>query len=125
MAVSGKYRKKFDKEVVELMGKGYSQTGAAGHFGVTSSTLSDWCNRYPSFGESVAHGRTLRQKHYEEVGLRGMMGEIPGFSPQMWKFVCQSEFGMAERREIALEADIKQDVTVTFVTADNSEDDSE
>ena len=125
MAANGKYMKKYDKLILKLMSEGYSQTASAGIIGVTSKTISDWCTRYESFGEAVTLGRASRQAFWEKMGIEGATGKIKGFNATVWAKVSASEFNMVERREISLEADIKQDVTVTFVTADNSDDDSE
>lgn len=92
---SGKYRGKATcNAVFVLMSKGQSMVQVASFLGVTTRTLRNWFSdpRKPEFKEAVERGKVAAEAFWEDIGMRGMVGEIKDFKPATWQFYMKSRF---------------------------------
>lgn len=64
-----KYKEKYNQEVIEYMGQGYSKEAFAGKIGVSSRAIFRWIKRYPKFRRSIKKAEAACQNFWEGLGI--------------------------------------------------------
>lgn len=95
-----KYLKKYDKEIVKWMSRGFSITSFAGKIGVNKDTLYEWIKTHKSFSDSIKKGKMAYVKYWESIGMLGMMGKIEGFNATMWIFNMKNRLGWSDKMTV-------------------------
>ena len=81
-----KYRKEMCKKLVDFMAKGFSKEATAAHLDISKETLYDWGKNIPEFSDAIRKGELKSLLFWENIGMDGMTGQIPGFGPSIWVF---------------------------------------
>jgi len=92
-----KYKHKFCAIAYDLLSEGYSKEALAGKIGVSKQCFYEWVQAYNDFGDAVGRGETASQLFWEEMGMRGAMGQIKGFNASSWMFNMKNRFAWAEK----------------------------
>lgn len=66
--------------------------------GVCKDTFYRWQKQFPEFKEAVERAKDISQAFYEELGLRGLTGDIPHFNATVYALVMNNKFGDDYRR---------------------------
>lgn len=98
-----KYDPRYCREVVQWMARGFSILSYAGKIGVDERTIYYWVKKYPDFFQSIKTGKAKSVLFWEMVGMLGMMGKIPGFSPVTWIFQMKNRLGWSDKLSVDLE----------------------
>lgn len=85
-----KYLPEYCKQAVELGLKGKSLVQICSAFGVTKSTLDNWCGVHPDFLTAMELARVHSQSHWEELGYDGMKGK--SIDAQIWSRSMAARF---------------------------------
>ena len=96
-----KYKSEMCEQVVEFMAKGYSKEAVAGKLGIAKDTLYRWVDEKPEFSDAVARGEALALLWWEELGMRGVQGEIPGFVSIVYIFNLKNRRGWKDKQEVS------------------------
>ena len=64
----------------------------------SKDTWYRWQREYPEFKEAVEWAEIISQAYLEKVGLKGMMGEIPGFNSTTYALIMNNKFGQEYKR---------------------------
>lgn len=85
------FKESYCEEVIELMGKGFSDVAICAYWGISRDTYYRWIKEKPEFKEAVEIGQPKYQDLMEQIGFKGMMGEIRGFSSGMWQTLMKAK----------------------------------
>lgn len=102
------YRAEFCKDVVGVMGEGYSLTAFAGAIGVSRPVLDAWCKAHPLFAAAVERGRAARTRALETQFLTAGTGAkvaahvfaLRNAAPEDWRERPDAEAGKPEAATI-------------------------
>ena len=92
-----KYKRKFRQIAYDLLSKGYSKEAVAGQIGVSKQCLYEWVQEYEDFGDAVARGEAASCLFWEDLGLRGVQGQVKGFNATSWMFNMKNRFNWSEK----------------------------
>ena len=68
-------------KIIEIASKGGHRAQMIVALGIRSdTTLDTWCDKYPEFKEAYALSKIYSQAFYEDLNLKGTMGEIDRFN---------------------------------------------
>lgn len=95
---------KYKPEYCELLeghfASGLSYEAFAGVLKVSIETLYNWEKDFPEFLEAKKTFWEIGREKFENIGLQGMMGKIPGFNTTVWIFTMKNRFGWRDSAEI-------------------------
>jgi len=86
------YDPKFCETAVDVLSEGKSLAAVCVAIGVARSTLYEWRDKYPDFKKAIEMGLQHAQLRFEELGLKGMSGEIKNFAGSSWIFTMKNRF---------------------------------
>lgn len=58
----------------------------------SKDTWYRWKDTYPEFKEATEYAEIISQAIYEDIGLRGIKGEIPGFNSSAWIMMMNNKY---------------------------------
>ena len=93
--VPTEYHQSLCLRVIEIAEEnlGASLTEIAVKLGIARSTLYLWKDRNPDFSDALKATQEIAQVWYEEMGRKGMKGELPGFNATSMIFQMKNRFG--------------------------------
>ena len=94
-----KYDPEMCQQVIDAMGKGLSKEAAAAECGISHDTFFRWIKEKPEFSDAVKEGEHLSRLFWEKAGLKGMVGQIPGFNATTWIFNMKNRHGWKDKTE--------------------------
>ena len=97
-----KYDPKHCETAVKVLSGGKSLAAVCVAIGCARSTLYEWRNTYPEFKKALDLGLQQSQAVLEDLGMRGMEGEIKSFAGSPWIFTMKNRF----REDYAAEAEL-------------------
>lgn len=88
------YKPEYCEKIIDAAAQGKHIAGMMMAINVKSKeTWYEWKKKYPEFNSAVEFATNVVSKaFYEEVGLRGMMGEIEKFNATTWATVMNNKF---------------------------------
>lgn len=87
-----KYRDTFPEELLTLMSEGKLNPQIYAHFGIHKDTFYQWMYDYPEFKDAYHTGKPKCESYWIEWGMKGMRGEVKGFSFQIWIAFMNNKF---------------------------------
>lgn len=92
MGTPTKYRPEFPAQLVEHMklGGSFESFGAVAH--VIPWTLYSWLDQYPEWKEAKGLGEAYSLRFHEQIGLKAIVGGIPGFQQATYIFMMKCRF---------------------------------
>jgi hypothetical protein len=112
-----KYKKEYDKLIIEHMAQGFSNVSFAGTIGICKDTLYEWVKTQPSFSYSMNIGETKRLAYQEKIAQNLANGNFNG-SAAMQIFIMKNlgkSVRWTDKTELDVTADVKSEVTVAPV----------
>jgi hypothetical protein len=101
------YYQEYCDLLIQHMEKGYSFESFGAHVSCCAKTLYNWCDQHPEFLQAKKEGELKARQKWEEMGMEGMNGLIPGFNATVWLFSMKNKFGYVDR----IDANIKSEHT--------------
>lgn len=95
MPAISKYKDSFKDIVIKMGSEGKSFIQMATALGVNRRTIHNWSKnneKYPGFGEALETARNLSQCFWEEIGYKGVTGQIKGFNHISWIYTMKCRF---------------------------------
>lgn len=86
--------------------------------GVCKDTFYRWQKQFPEFKAAVEHAKDVSQAFYEELGLRGLTGDIPHFNATVYALVMNNKFGDDYRRGSGSNTEVTITNNTVQLTAD-------
>ena len=114
---STKFKKKYCKISFDLLSKGYSKEAVAGRIGISKQCFYEWVQKYEDFGDAVQRGESASQYYWEELGMRGTLGEIKGFNASSWMFNMKNRFGWTEKSDQSISGQPIQFYEISYADA--------
>lgn len=110
MGRPSKYRPEFCALLIEHCDKGLSFESFAAVAEVNRDTIYAWAEKHEEFAEakSIAEAKSLL--FHEKVGIKAMLGKLPGFVAAVWAINMKNRFGYRDNGE----ENNKQPISVTF-----------
>lgn len=92
--MASKYDPVMCQTLLKMMKEGKGPTQVASKLGIASSTLKSWASdtTKPEFMEAIEQGRTDYQAYWEEIGQKGILGQIDKFNAAVWIFQMRCRF---------------------------------
>ena len=87
-----KYDEKYCAMITDHMANGLSIESFAALIEVHKDTIYEWKKHWPSFSDAIRKGEAKSLLYWENIGIRGMKGEIPYFSAAIWCFNMKNRF---------------------------------
>lgn len=89
-----KYKQEYCDIIVKAAAEGKHIPGMMMSIGVRSKdTWYRWQREYPEFKEAVEYADIVSQATHEDIGIKGMTGQIPGFNSTTYALVMNNKFG--------------------------------
>lgn len=86
------YDPKYCETAVEVLSRGKSLAAVCVAIGVCRKTLYNWRDTHPDFADALNFGLQKAQEKWEEIGEKGIEGEIKNFQGSPWMFTMKSRF---------------------------------
>ncbi len=86
------YKVEYSEKLQVHMSQGLSFESFASVVDCHRDTLYQWVKVYPDFSDAKKRGTDLSLKWWEEMGKRGMIGDIPRFNATIWIFNMKNRF---------------------------------
>ena len=87
-----KYRPEYCSQLIIHMAKGLSFESFGAAVGVNQDTLHEWAKVHTPFSEAKKEAWSQNLLFWEEIGIKGMTGKIPGFNATIWIFNLKNRF---------------------------------
>lgn len=100
MGRSSLYKEEYNEMLVEHMSQGLSYESFAGLIGVTRDCLYKWEKMHSAFLYSKMLGKSKMLLTLESIGLKGMMGKLPGFNASTFIFTMKNKCNWSDKQEI-------------------------
>ena len=120
-----KYKPEMCSRLTEMMGQGKSKAYVATQLGVHIDTLYEWGKVHPEFSEALKLGEQASVSHWEELGHKGVTGQIEGFNASAWIFNMKNRAHWRDKTEVTGEGGgpIKTETKVLNVVGVAAKDD--
>lgn len=102
-----KYDPSMCETVIATMKQGFSKEVAALECGISKDTFYQYIQRHAEFADAVKEGERLSLKFWEGIGMKGMVGKIPGFNATTWIFNMKNRHNWADKQETKHSGDMK------------------
>lgn len=112
-----KYKAKYCKVAYDLLSKGYSKEAVAGQIGISKQCFYEWVQKHKDFGDAVQRGESASQFYWEDLGMRGTLGQIKGFNASSWMFNMKNRFGWAEKSDQNISGQPIQFLEISYADA--------
>lgn len=97
---ASKYKEEYCDLLIEHMKKGLSFDSFAGIVKVNLDTLYEWGKVHKEFSEAKKLAFEENRIYWEEIGIAGMVGKIPGFNATIWIFNMKNRFKWRDNHHI-------------------------
>ena len=87
------YKLEYCDQLVKHMSKGYSFETFARKIKKSKQTLYTWSKQHPEFLDAKKKGETYCKYFWEDIGIKGMKGEIKNFNAVLWIVNMKNRFG--------------------------------
>ena len=87
-----KYKPEYCKIAFETLSSGKSKAHVCCNIGISRPTLYDWVSAHDEFADAVNMGMQRAQAYWEDIGEKGVTGEIERFSATPWIFTMKNRF---------------------------------
>lgn len=116
------YKPEYCQELIEFMGKGYSQEAFCGHVKISKQTLYNWYDEYPDFLDAKTKALVACQMFWEQLGVNHILNESESFgnnqgskskslNASVWIFNMKNRFKWIDRKEVSSQANVNQTTT--------------
>lgn len=95
-----KYKEEYCEALVKHMSKGLSFESFAATINVNRDTLYEWCKQHEKFSDAKKRGRDHSLLLWEQIGLGGTTGKVPGFNVTAWIFNMKNKHFWRDRIEV-------------------------
>lgn len=112
-----KFKKKYNQVAFNLLSKGYSKEAVSGQIGISKQCFYEWAQKYEDFGDAVKRGESASQFYWEDLGMRGTLGQIKGFNASSWMFNMKNRFGWAEKSDQNISGQPIQFLEISYADA--------
>lgn len=88
-----KYRPEMCETIITIAGQGghiAAMRNALG--GICKDTWYEWKEKYPDFATAVKTAESVSLEFYENIGLKGILGEIKGFNAPTYMHLMANKF---------------------------------
>lgn len=92
MGTPNKYTSDFCEVAAEILSRGKSLAAVCAHFDISRSTLYEWRDNHPEFGDAINKGLQKAQMVWEEIGEDGIKGNYEKFASTPWLFTMKNRF---------------------------------
>ena len=75
-----------------ILSGGESVAGVCAELGIGRTAYYEWIKNHPKFAKAVEQGKEAAQRHWEDIGKKGITGQIEKFSGTPWMFVMKNRF---------------------------------
>ncbi len=75
-----------------VLSSGESVAAVCSEIGIGRTAYYDWIKLHPDFAKAVSEGKETAQRVWENIGRKGIVGELEKFSATPWMFVMKSRF---------------------------------
>jgi transposase len=103
------FKEEYCDMLIEHMSNGYSLKSFGGLIGVCEKTLHNWKKDYPQFLQSLNIATGKNAMFWEDLGIRGVRGQIEGFSASTWIFNMKNRHGWTDKTETELSTSKDED----------------
>jgi hypothetical protein len=111
------YKQEYCQQLIDFMSQGYSFRSFASDIpGVNSNTMHSWASKIPEFAEAKIKAQDNYFKYWEDLGKRGVNGEVKNFNAVAWIFNMKNRFHW--RNEVVVKDERKVE-TVTIELPDS------
>ena len=87
------YRPEYCQQLIDFMAQGYSfRSFACDIPGVSSDAMHVWATKHPDFAQAKAKAQDKYFKYWEDLGKRGVNGEVKNFNAVAWIFNMKNRF---------------------------------
>lgn len=94
-----KFEPRFCEDITEVAAAGGHIPAMMLKIGIKSKdTWYRWQREYPEFKEAVEFAEIISQAAHEEIGLKGMTGQIPNFNSTTYALIMNNKFGKDYKR---------------------------
>ena len=80
------------EKVLNHMAGGFSFESFAGLIGVDRSTIYRWLDEQPAFKDAKKAGTEKSRLYWENIGVKGSAGQMPGWNPTGWIYNVKNRF---------------------------------
>lgn len=96
-----KYKKEFCDQIIAAMEKGLSVQAASAECGFSHDSFYRWQEKHPEFSDAVKEGQRRCLVFWEKIGMKGMVGQIPGFNATTWIFNMKNRHNWVDKKEVS------------------------
>ncbi len=86
------WKDSYVEELVTLMQSGYTDVAICAKWSISRDTFYRWLKEKKELKNSYDIGIVKSQDFWEQVGTKGMIGEIRGFQAPMWDRLMRAKF---------------------------------
>jgi hypothetical protein len=87
-----KYKEEYCEMLIAHLTKGFSYETFAAIVNVDRDTIYEWETAHPKFSDAKRLGVSKAHYFWENIGLHGTTGQIPGFNVTCWIFNMKNRF---------------------------------
>lgn len=89
---TSKWDPEFCERVVELGREGKSMSQIARDLGIGYTSLKRYQEKKPEFAKALKEAQSAAQAYWEDIGMNGATGKIPGFNATAFIFQMKNRF---------------------------------
>lgn len=93
-----KYAPSYCETVIEIASQGGHVSKMLMALKISRDTFYRWQKTHPDFKEACEYSKEISQAFYEELGLRGILGEIEKFNSMTYALIMNNKFGAEYKR---------------------------
>ncbi len=110
-----KYDPKYCEMLIEHLKQGLSFELFSTEVGCCRRTLYDWLDMHPEFLHAKRIGTEWSQRFWEELGIKGIMGDLLSFNASTYIYTMKCRFGKEgwmndQKTETTVKAEVSADV---------------
>lgn len=103
-----KYKQEYCQLLIDQMAMGYSFEAFAADLSVSKQTLYTWTEQHQDFMDAKKLGDVKSLKFWEQIGIGGAMGQIPGFNLGAFVFCMKNKHGWTDRTDLKIDATVNE-----------------
>ena len=90
------------------MAQGFSFECFAADVGVGQEVIHHWAKAFPDFNKAKSAGTALCQRFWENIGICGATGQLPGFNAAAFIFNMKNRFKWSDRADLKITGDFQE-----------------
>lgn len=90
------YQPAYCEMLDQHLGRGMSLESFVGVVCEDLDDIKGWIKTYPAFARAYRIGEAKARLFFEDLGIRGMMGEYRGFNANTFRFMVEERFKMGK-----------------------------